>query len=88
MAQNINTEETQIELITRKQACDLLGMAHPTFFRYYAKGLTTYKNGENPKDPRHFFDKKEVLALHEKRKYRKSGVPTKVVVARKAVDND
>lgn len=87
MAQNINTEEVQIELITRQQVCSLLGIKHPTFFRYYAKGLTTYRNGDNPKDTRHFFDKKEVEALHDKRQSKKKAIPTNVVIARKAVDN-
>lgn len=75
------------ELVSRAEACKLLGMSHPTFFRYYAKSLTTYRNAENPGDQRHFFEKNEVLELVKKRQEKKNGIPKKVVIVRKA-END
>ena len=88
MEQTINTKEEHIELITRQQACEILKIEHSTFFRYFSKTLTTYRNAENPKDQRHFFDLKEIQALHEKRQLKKTGIPSKVIIARQAIDND
>lgn len=79
---------TEPELVSRAEACKILGMSHPTFFRYYAKSLTTYRNAENPGDQRHFFEKKEVLELLKKRQEKKNGIPKKVFVLRQANEND
>ncbi|EHQ41494.1 hypothetical protein [Myroides odoratus] len=85
MAQNIiDTQVEKIELLTYVQVCELMKIKATTFYRFYNNKLTAYKNAERPEDKKKYYNKKEVVALIESRKK----TPTKVVVARKAVDND
>lgn len=77
MEQNIiDTNKEKIELLTYTEVCEIMGIKSNTFYRYYNKQLTAYRNAERLEDKRKYYCKKEVLNLLESRKRK----PTKVII--------
>lgn len=74
----VNAQENNIKLLTDKEVCQLMNIKRSTFYRYYSSKLTCYKNAENLKDRKHYFDKKEVTQLL----CEKTKKPDKIIIKR------